>query len=171
MVHGIPVTSPARTIRDLAGALPYKKLRRAVNEALNREQIRPADLVVGHHRGARKLRRILATAAPTRNEYEDLVNDLLHRAGIPAPEVNRRRGGFEPDFRWPEQKVILEADSKRYHGHLVARAYDAERQAVLEARGETVVRTTWHEAVNRPHVMVARVRATLERKVVGPTDD
>jgi very-short-patch-repair endonuclease len=171
IVHGIPVTSPARTIRDLAAVLPYKKLRRAVNEALIREQLRPIDLVGGRHRGARKLRRILATAAPTRNEYEDLVNELLHRAGIPAPEVNRRRGGFEPDFRWPEHRVILEADGKRFHDNLVARASDAERQAVLEARGDVVVRTTWHEAVNRPEVMVARVRAALERKVVGAGED
>jgi very-short-patch-repair endonuclease len=171
IVHGIPVTSPARTIRDLAGVLPYKALRRAVNEALNREQIKPIDLVTARHRGARKLRRILATAAPTRNEYEDLVNELLHRAGIPAPEVNRRRGGFEPDFRWPAQRVILEADSKRYHGHLVARASDAERQAILEARGETVVRTSWHEAVHRPEAMIARVREALESKVCRAEPD
>jgi very-short-patch-repair endonuclease len=171
IVHGIPVTSPARTIRDLAGVLSYKKLRRAVNEALIREQIKPVDLLRGGHRGARKLRRILATAAPTRNEYEDLVNELLHQAGIPAPEVNRRRGGFEPDFRRPEQGVLLEADSKRYHGNLVARADDAERQAILEAHGETVVRTTWDEAVNRPNAMVARVREALERKVVGAERD
>jgi hypothetical protein len=158
---GIPVTPPARTLRDLSGTLPDKALRRAVNEALNREQIRPIDLVTARHPGAPRLRRILSSAAPTRNEYEDLVNELLHRAGIPAPEVNRRRGGFEPDFRWPEERVILEADSKRYHGHLVARANDAERQAILEARGDTVVRTTWHEAVHSPEVMIARVRAAL----------
>ena len=88
---GIPVAPPARVIRDLAGKLPYVGVRRAVNEALNRGQIKPVDLVTARHRGACKLRKILLTAAPTRNEYEDLVNELLHRAGIGAPEVNRRR--------------------------------------------------------------------------------
>jgi very-short-patch-repair endonuclease len=57
--------------------------------------------------------------------------------------------------------VILEADSKRYHGHLVARASDRERQAVLEARGETVIRTTWREVVTRPEAMITRVRDAL----------
>ena len=121
---GIPVTTPVRTIVDLSGKLAYAGLRRAVNEALNRQQIKPVDLVTSHHRGAENLRKILLTAAPTRNEYEDLVLELLHRAGIGPPEVNRRRDHIEPDFRWPEQRVILEADSKRYHGHLVARASD-----------------------------------------------
>ena len=89
------------------------------------------------------------------------MNELLHRAGLAAPEVNRRRGEYVPDFRWPDQRVILEADSKRFHGHLVARASDKERQAVLEARGETVVRTTWREVVTAPERMVARVREAL----------
>jgi very-short-patch-repair endonuclease len=139
--------------------------RRAVNEALIRGQIKPVDLVTSHHRGAENLREILVTAAPTRNEYEDLVNELLHRAGIGPPEVNRRQGGFEPDFRWPEHRVILEADSERYHGNLVARASASDRQAILEARGETVVRTTWKEAVTAPETMLARVRQAIESGV------
>lgn len=163
---GIPVTTPVRTIVDLSGKLAYAGLRRAVNEALNRQQIKPVDLVTSHHRGAENLRKILLTAAPTRNEYEDLVLELLHRAGIGPPEVNRRRDHIEPDFRWPEQRVILEADSRRYHGHLVARASDQERQAILEARGEIVVRTTWREVVTEPEKMIARVRKALESGVV-----
>ena len=99
------------------------------------------------------------------------MNELLHRAGIGAPEVNRRRRGLEPDFRWAEQRVILEADSDRYHGHLVARANDRARQAVLEARGETVVRTTWKEAVTEPETMVARVRDAIESRVVRAEPD
>jgi very-short-patch-repair endonuclease len=166
VVKGIPVTPPLRTIIDLSGKLPYAGTRRAVNEALNRGQIKPVDLVTSHHRGAKNLREILLTAAPTRNEYEDLVLELLHRAGLGPSEVNRRRGGFEPDFRWPEHRVILEADSERYHGHLVARANDNERQAILEARGETVVRTTWKEAVTAPEAMLARVRQAIESGVV-----
>jgi very-short-patch-repair endonuclease len=165
MFKAIPVTPPVRTIIDLSGKLPYAGTRRAVNQALIRDQIKPVDLVTSHHRGAKNLREILLTAAPTRNEYEDLVLELLHGAGLGPSEVNRRRGGFEPDFRWPEHRVILEADSERYHGNLVARANDNQRQAVLEARGEIVVRTTWREAVTAPETMLARVRQAIESGV------
>ena len=57
--------------------------------------------------------------------------------------------------------MILEADSRRYHGHMLARADDAERQAILEAQGELVLRTTWVEIVTRPGAVVGRVRAAL----------
>jgi very-short-patch-repair endonuclease len=161
---GIPVTPPARTLIDLSGGLPYVGVRRGVNEALNRGQIKASDLVTCHHRGAAKLRKILATAAPTRNEYEDVVNEIIHQAGLPRPDVNVRRGRYIPDFRWPEYGVILEADSCRYHGHMLARADDAERQAFLEAQGELVLRTTWVEIVTRPGAVVGRVRAALDAR-------
>jgi very-short-patch-repair endonuclease len=161
---GIPVTPPARTIIDLSAGLPYAGVRRGVNEALNRGQIKASDLVTSHHRGAAKLRKILATAAPTRNEYEDVVNEIIRQAGLPAPDVNVRRGRYIPDFRWPAHRVILEADSRRYHGHMLARADDAKRQAILEAQGELVLRTTWVEIVTRPGVVVGRVRAALDER-------
>jgi hypothetical protein len=164
---GIPVTPAARTLIDISARMPYIGLRRGVNEALNRGQIKPSELVTTHHRGAAKLRRILATAAPTRNEYEDLVLEIIHQAGLPAPAVNVRRGRYIPDFRWPAERVILEADSRRYHGHLLARADDARRQAFLEAQGELVLRTTWVEIVTRPGAVAGRVRAALtERQLV-----
>jgi very-short-patch-repair endonuclease len=57
--------------------------------------------------------------------------------------------------------VILEADSRRYHGHMLARADDAERQAILEAQGELVLRV---EIVTRPGAVVGRVRAALDER-------
>jgi very-short-patch-repair endonuclease len=160
-VKGIPVTSPARTLMDLAAKESERTLRRAVNEALNQRRVTLEELLQGGHRGAGKLRAILAEAAPTRSENENRVLALLARAGLPKPDVNQPYLGYVPDFRWPDRKVILEADSRRFHDHPLARAADKARQAVLEAHGETVLRTTWHEAVTRPHAMVARVREAL----------
>jgi very-short-patch-repair endonuclease len=160
-VKGIPVTPSARTLMDLAAAEPETTLRRAVNEALNQRRVKVTDLATGHHRGANKLRRILAGAAPTRGENEDLVLVALARAGLPKPEVNQPYLGYIPDFRWPDRNVILEADSRRFHDHPLARADDKARQSVLEAHGETVLRTTWRETVTRPHAMAARVREAL----------
>jgi hypothetical protein len=70
---GIPVTTPAQTIIHLSAVAKFKTLRRVVNEALNRRLVTLRDLVTGGHRGAKKLRAVLATAAPTRSENENLV--------------------------------------------------------------------------------------------------
>ena len=112
-------------------------------------------------RGARKLRAILATAAPTANEHEDMVLAVLTRAGLPMPEVNERLGDYVPDFRWKEQGVILEADGRRFHDHLLARADDRVREAVLVDDGETMLHSTWQETVTRPDALVRRVRSAL----------
>ncbi len=61
--------------------------------------------------------------------------------------------------------MILEADSVRFHDHLLARPDDAARQAFLEARGERVVRTTWEEITTRPGAVVARVRRAMTASV------
>ncbi len=162
-LKGIPVTPVLRTLTDLSATLPFAGLRRAVNEALNQRAISPAELVTSKHRGAKKLRAILATAAPTRNEYEDIVLAVLLQAGLPMPEVNQRHLRFFPDFRWPAQRVLLEADSTKFHDQMLARADDFHRQRELEAHGDTVVRTTWAEITTRPDRVVARVRAALRR--------
>jgi hypothetical protein len=163
-IKGIPVTTPARTLVDLSSMLPLKPLRRAVNEALNQRLVRPRELVTKDHRGASKLRKILASAAPTRNEFEDLVLSLLD--GLPRPDVNQPLTidgcTFYPDFRWPEQRVIVEADSKRFHDHMLARADDAHRQAFLEAQGERVLRVTWKQATTQSQQTRARIEQALQ---------
>ena len=135
-----------RTIIDLAGSrLPAKLLRRAVNEALNQRAIRLGDLVTSGHRGAKRLQRILASAAPTMNEFEDVMLAVIHEGGLPMPAVGQWHLGFKPDFRWPERRLIVETDGRRTHDQALARADDAARQALFEAHGETVVRVTWQQ--------------------------
>jgi very-short-patch-repair endonuclease len=51
-----------------------------------------------------------------------------------------------PDFRWPDHRLIVEADGGPWHDQKVAREEDAERQAWLEAHGERVLRVTWEQA-------------------------
>lgn len=167
--RGIPVTTPARTLVDLAGVVDDRALRRAVREAQARHKVSAAQLRaaldrLGGRRGARDLARIVATGpAPTRSELEDVVLDLLLRGGFPHPEVNvplvvaGRR--VVPDFRWPGARVIVEADGAVWHAGSVAREEDAERQALLERHGERVLRVTWRQAVLRPRDTVARIEA------------
>jgi very-short-patch-repair endonuclease len=159
VVHrGIPVTTPPRTLCDLATLLPEAGLRRAVREAQSRRLVHAAELAAG----PRRLRDLVATGpAPTRSVLEDAVLDLILTGGLRHPEVNvpLRIDGRTviPDFRWPEQRLILEADGAAYHAH--AREDDAERQALLEAHGERILRVTWAQAVARPRQTLARLRA------------
>ena len=160
--HGIWITTPARTVRDLASVLPYKGVRRAANRALVRKLLAP------HHLPPR----LAATVAPTRSELEDAVRDLILEHGLEPPDVNvpmtidGRR--VIPDLRWPAQRLVVEADSLEWHDNPIARADDAERQAILEAHGERVVRVTWHQAIVEPRQTITRLVNAGAPKLQGP---
>jgi hypothetical protein len=167
--RGIPVTSPARALADVAAQLDGKRLRRAVREGQARRRVSLPELArvvrrLGPRRGGTKLARIIATGpAPTRSELEDTVLDLILGGGLAHPDVNvplvlaGRR--VVPDFRWPEQRLVVEADGAAWHEHRLTREDDAERQALLEAHGERVIRVTWEQALSRPRQTLARLRA------------
>ena len=167
--QGIPATSVARTLVDLAADLTYEQLRRAVREAQAQRLVALPRLVetlarLRPCRGAANLARIVATGpAPTRSELEDVVLDLMLRGGLRHPDVNVpiRVGGrwVVPDFRWPEQRLVVEADGARYHDGEVAREDDAERQALLEVAGERVIRVRWEQAVCRGTQTLGRMSA------------
>jgi predicted transcriptional regulator of viral defense system len=165
----VPVTSPARTALDLCSLLPERVARRAVRQAISNQWLSVRQLLEILERqarrpGARRLRGIVADGAvPTRSELEDAVLDVILSAGLGWPDVNvpmtleGRR--VVPDFRWPERKLIVEADSRKWHDNKLARGEDAERQALLEAHGERVIRVTWQQAVSNPGQTKRRVRA------------
>jgi hypothetical protein len=167
--RGMPITSPARTLLDLAARLDHGALRSATRRAqsLYRVNLRQLAAVLARHRqrpGSARLARIIATGpAPTRSELEDVVLDLILRGGHVHPNVNLPYfvGGRRtvPDFRWPEQRLVIEADGAAWHDNQLAREDDAERQALLEADGERVRRVTWDQAIARPGQTLSRIRA------------
>jgi len=175
---GIPVTTPARTLVDLSSVLPYKPLRRAAREAQAQKLTTIRHLTqaldrAGPKRGTANLARIIATGpAPTRSELEDAVLDLIHAGGLQPPDVNQpieihgRR--VTPDFRWPAQRLVIEADGARWHDHQLAREDDRERQAILEASGERVVRVTWDQAVRQRAQTLDRIRQAGAPTLNGP---
>ena len=167
--RGIPVTSPARALLDCAAVMPERGVRRLVREAFAKRLVSLAELVdilkrLGPRRGSRRLATIVATGyVPTRSVLEDVVVDLLDRGGFARPDVNvpLRLSGrvVVPDFRWPEARLVLEADGRAFHDHKVGREDDAERQALLEAHGDRVLRVTWDQAMRRREQTLARLRA------------
>ena len=149
--------------------LDSKPLRSATRRAqsLYRVNVRQLVDVLARHRrrrGCAGLARIVATGpAPTRSELEDATLDLMLRGGLAHPDVNvalwlsGRR--VVPDFRWPEQRLVVEADGAAWHDNQLAREDDAERQALLEADGERVLRVTWDQVIMRPGQTLSRIRA------------
>lgn len=167
--NGLTTTSPARTLVDLAAVLNSKTLRRATRQAQSLKLVTHTEIMKSLDRlrpcrGARKLEEILATGpAPTRSELEDLVLDFLLQAGFQRPAINVPitvdGRHLIPDFRWPDQHLTLEADGADWHDNPVAATDDAERQALLEAYGDRVIRVRWHQVIRDRHRTIARLRA------------
>ena len=165
----IPVTSVPRTLLDLAAILPSTQLRRAVRRSFAKQLIalpQLAKAVSGarRRRGVTRLHRLVADGyIPTRSELEDVVLELFDRGGLSRPDVNEPLvlDGWRviPDFRWCDEHLVVEADGAAWHDDKLARQDDAERQALLEAHGERVVRVSWAQAVTRPAETLKRVRA------------
>jgi very-short-patch-repair endonuclease len=173
MIHkGIPVTSPARTLLDLAVVLSPKGLRTAARraQATHRVSVRQLREVVVRskgHPGCGALWALIEDGpAPTRSDLEDLLLDLLDNAGIPRPEVNAplRIGGrtIIPDFLWRDRRFAIEADSRRWHEHKLVREEDAVKQAILESCGWRVLRVDEDQMLRSPAQTVTRIRGALE---------
>jgi very-short-patch-repair endonuclease len=166
--EGIPVTTPARTITDLAKTTAERELGRAVEEALIQRRIdtdaltRAVDEAAGQ-RGARALRATAQTRDPqiTRSEAERRLKRLVQQAGLERPRTNRRIGGYEVDAMWPRQRLVVEVDGYAFHGGRAAFERDRRRDANLTAGGWRVIRVTWRQLVDEPHLVVARISAAL----------
>jgi very-short-patch-repair endonuclease len=156
----IPVVTPARALIGISSVLPFDPLRRAVREAMALKRVTVKELVGG----SAVLDRIIAEGyVPTRNEFEDAVLDVIDQGGFTRPDVNKIIvvGGkrTKPDFRWPEQRLVIEADGGQWHDHPLALEDDADRQARLEAHGERVIRVSWKQATFHPRQTIARIKA------------
>jgi hypothetical protein len=167
---GLPVTSVARTLVDLAGVLTAQQLERTCHRA---EILRRLDaahverlLASRRSRGARNLRAALATlacGAPeiTRSELEERFLALVVDAGLPRPEVNAMVAGHEVDFLWRRQRLVAEVDGAATHLTPTAFEEDRRRDAGLQVAGFKVVRFTWRQIAQDPRDVVETVRALL----------
>jgi hypothetical protein len=103
--------------------------------------------------------------APTRSELEDLTLELLDRHGFPRPLTNARITDVphptEVDFLFPEHRVIVETDGKRYHNTDFAREADSRKQGMLEAAGYRVMRLTWSQVTLKEQETVLRLKRAL----------
>ena len=168
-LRGLPVTSPGRTLLDLATCLGGRDLARAVEQAevlklLHGDWPDPLLTRSSRHRGANALRGVIrATDAPamTRSEAERRLLALVRAARLPAPEVNQRLHGYEVDFLWRERKLVVEVDGYAFHASRSAFERDRRRDAHLIGKGYRVMRLTWHQLTREPEAIVALLARAL----------
>ena len=170
--QGLPVTSPARTLRDIAGTVPMRELERAVDEALVRrivrlQQLRDAVAQDKGRRGGPLLAALLehrGNPTITRSQAEERMLELIRAAKFPEPECNSHINGYEVDFLWRPQRLIVEIDGYAYHSSRSAFERDRAKDAALAAAGYLVIRITWLQMEREPYVVVVQLAQALARR-------
>jgi hypothetical protein len=164
---GIPITTVARTIVDLAAGLEPDELARVCHEAGVRYRTTPAEVKAVLKRrpnspGAKRLKAVLyGEVKVTLSELEKRFLVLLRRDGLPLPETNRAAGGRRVDCRWPDHKLTVELDSYTYHRSRHAWENDRGREREAYARGDQFRRFTRGDVFERPEPMLVELRGLL----------
>ncbi len=167
--QGIPCTTLARTLVDLAAVAPLRSLERAL-ELAQHERIfdgraLAAALARSHgRRGTGTLRRLLAALpdqAPVKNELERRFLAFVRAEGLPGPRVNEVIGIHVVDFQWPAYGLVVETDGRATHDIPSAFEHDRRRDLYLRLRGWEVQRVTWHMLTDEREQLATFLRRRL----------
>lgn len=176
-VHGLPVTSPERTVLDCASSLTPDRALVIADSALRRGADADAiDRMLGARagrRGVARARAVLALAdGRAESSGESLVRLAVHDHGLPAPDlqvpVRTRRGRFLLDLGWVVPRVGVEFDGfVKYTGAFGSTAPEAvfaekQRQDALEDEGWRILRATWDD-LRTPVTLATRVARALRQ--------
>jgi very-short-patch-repair endonuclease len=178
-VDGIPCTSPARTLVDIAGTVGDRTLRSCFERAAQRKVLDipaiEASMDPGR-RGTPSLRKLIdewRKAAPVarkgklKSPLEAKVLPLLVQRHLPAPHLNApieiANGRIEVDFLWPDQRFVVEADSRDFHGTDLAFERDRWRDRELMRAGYSTLRVTHRQAEREPQAVLSAIAARLAR--------
>jgi hypothetical protein len=175
--HGIPCTTVARTLLDLAGVVPRRQLERALEQA---EVLRVFDLeaiedVLAHangRHGAGVLRGLLPELCDepgiTANDLEDRFLELCRAAGLPRPGINQwipvdDGPPIRADFVWRARRLIVETDGWGSHGTRHGFERDRRRDQRVRLAGWEPVRFTRRQVLREPDWVTATTAALLDR--------
>jgi very-short-patch-repair endonuclease len=170
-VDGIPVTTPARTLLDIAPTVTSREVEQALAKAMRMRLVTHEEMrrmVERHpgHRGTSRLRRLLdVEGGPsfTRSEAEEKLLEITRIARLPRPELNVNVLGHEVDFLWRNARVMAEVDGYAFHASVRSFAADRRRDAELTAAGYRVLRFTWADLTDGRMATVVRLAQALVR--------
>jgi very-short-patch-repair endonuclease len=173
VVDGIPVTSPFRTVFDLAAVLKLRELERVWHEAEVRglrDRVSLPMLLERYpgRRGARNLRLLLKAGEPvgfTRNDFEEAFVAFVDSHELRRPRMNGTlalRGRFLViDALWEDERLAVELDSRAVHGTTRNFESDKQRDRILLAEGWRTMRITWRQLQDEPEEVAADLRLAL----------
>jgi very-short-patch-repair endonuclease len=173
--RGLLVTSPARTIIDLAAVLRPEDLEVAFESArrlrlLTVSTVRDRfEVLRGTGRaGSTVLAEMLDGAdgqAPADSRLEVKLARLLRAHGMPSPvrqyEVLAHGRWYHLDFAWPARRVVVETDGRGRHANRTAFQRDRARWSALAAQGWRVLVVTWADVTRRPEHVLAQIADAL----------
>lgn len=174
VLDGIPITTVARTILDLAGTEPEDRVARAIHEAevqrvFDGRALQATLARANGRKGIAVVRAALAdpAAGRTRTEIERRFLTLCRDAGLPQPRINANVAvpgavvPYEVDALWPGQRLIAELDGEAVHRTRRRFRSDRARDAALAAEGYQVIRFTWDRITAQPRAVAAQLSAIL----------
>ena len=175
-LRGIPVTSPVRTLIDLATFLTVRGLEAAINAADKHDLIDPETLRSalddrhGQH-GVRALREVLDphVFVLTASELERWFLPIARRAGLPLPETGVWVNGFEVDFFWRDIGLVVETDGGRFHRTAISQTRDRKREHAHVQAGMLPLRFTHWQVRHEPARVIATLRSAASQRRAGAT--
>lgn len=169
IVDGIPVTSWARTVVDIAAARPERAeevIDAAIALGLYDQRAMDRQLATGR-RGAGVVREALAKRHPeshrTKSRWEAAMLRLLAAHELPRPAVNVWFADLrvEADLLWEAASLVVEWDSWTHHRMRSGFESDRRKSIALQTAGYTVLRCTWRQTRDEPELIAAAIRAAL----------
>lgn len=141
---GIRVTSPERTLVDLADALTIDELEGTLSEFHRLGLLGRHETRFPHHPGRTGLAAVLRRGVRmTRSQIERrFLTDLRAAGDLPLPLTNERMHGYEADVYWPDHALVVEIDDYLTHGDRVAFERDRRKQTAYALAGIQTIRIT-----------------------------
>jgi hypothetical protein len=145
--HGIPVTTLARTLLDLADVLEGQALKRVITEAeyTNQFDLMAINAAVQNNPGRRSAKLMAAVGGAghrTRSELEDRFLAFLERHDVEPPQTGVWIEGYELDFVWTRAGLVVELDGLAAHTTRSTFNADRLRDRRLWRRGLRTMRLT-----------------------------
>lgn len=176
-INGLPTTTPARTVVDLAAVLSPTRLGRVVDRfgakrsASFEEMSRVLEALARKGKpGVARLRRALeprlgSQAAPE-SDLESRLLEVIRLAGLPEPQPQHRPPWLKHvngrvDLAYPESSLVIEGDSREWHGDERTFQADRERDNLAQIAGWRILRFTWRDITKRPDYVVSSIRRAL----------
>jgi len=176
LMDAIPITSPVRTVLDLAAVSPPRRVEQAMEDGLRRRLFTPDQLAERFARfarrgkpGIRTLRPLIEERVggyvPTASDFESIVVRLAREAGLPEPvrqyAVMLADTTVYLDLAWPSLRLFVECDGLFVHSNSLQLRWDDDRQNELVLAGWMPIRLTWQRVTCHRDEIIATLQAAF----------